>query len=85
MSAENNMYSNGPRAEPCGRPKGMTTQLLSSLWVSRAGSASDWCALQEALYKCIDRPTATSSRVFSTKPSYITSNALLRFVRRLSI
>jgi len=28
--------------------------LLSSLWVSHAGSASDWCALQEALYKCID-------------------------------
>src|SRR6218665_1737054 len=30
------------------------TILLSSLWVSRTGSASDWCALQEALYKCID-------------------------------
>ena len=28
--------------------------LLSSLWLSRTGSASDWCALQEALYKCID-------------------------------
>src|SRR6218665_2428354 len=28
--------------------------LLSSLWVSRTGSASDWCALQEALYKRID-------------------------------
>ena len=28
--------------------------LLSSLWVSRTGSVSDWCALQEALYKCID-------------------------------
>jgi len=28
--------------------------MLSSLWVSRTGSASDWCALQEALYKCID-------------------------------
>jgi len=28
--------------------------LLSSLWVSRTGSASDWCALREALYKCID-------------------------------
>ena len=28
--------------------------LLSSLWVSCTGSASDWCALQEALYKCID-------------------------------
>jgi len=25
---------------------------LSSLWVSRTGSASDRCALQEALYKC---------------------------------
>ena len=31
-----------------------TLLLLSSLWVSRTGSAGDWCALQEALYKCID-------------------------------
>src|SRR6218665_1118489 len=23
-------------------------------WVSRTGSTSDWCALQEALYKCRD-------------------------------
>src|SRR6218665_1192368 len=30
------------------------SRLLSSLWVSRTGSASDWCALQEALYKFID-------------------------------
>jgi len=30
---------------------------LSSLWVSRTGSASDWCALQETLHECIDRPT----------------------------
>src|SRR6218665_342602 len=28
--------------------------LLSSLWVSCTGSASDWCALQEQLYKCTD-------------------------------
>ena len=28
--------------------------LLSSLWFSRTGSASDWCELQEAQYKCID-------------------------------
>ena len=28
--------------------------LLSSLWVSCTGSTSDWCALQEALYKCIN-------------------------------
>ena len=27
---------------------------VSSLWVSRTGSASHWWALQEALYKCID-------------------------------
>ena len=26
----------------------------SPLWVSRTGNASDWCALQEALDKCID-------------------------------
>jgi len=30
------------------------SRLLSSLWVSRTGRASDWCAPQEALYKCID-------------------------------
>ena len=30
------------------------SRLLSSLCVSRTGSASDWCELQEALYKCID-------------------------------
>src|SRR6218665_1147072 len=30
------------------------SSLLSSLWVSRTGSASDWCALEDALYKCID-------------------------------
>ena len=30
------------------------SRLLSSLWLSRTGSASDWCALQEALYNCID-------------------------------
>jgi len=28
--------------------------LLSSLGVSRTGSASDWCKLQEALSKCIN-------------------------------
>jgi len=27
---------------------------LSFLWVSPTGSASDWCALQEVLYNCID-------------------------------
>src|ERR1043165_6588806 len=27
---------------------------LSFLWVFRTGSASDWCALREALYKLID-------------------------------
>jgi len=31
-----------------------TATLLSSLRVSRTGSAIDWCALQEELYKCID-------------------------------
>src|SRR6218665_575984 len=35
-------------------PLFILSRLLSSLWVSRTGSASDWCALQEALYKCID-------------------------------
>ena len=28
--------------------------ILSSLWVSCTGSPSDWCGLQETLYKCID-------------------------------
>jgi len=35
-------------------PLFILSKLLSSLFVSRTGSASDWCALQEALYKCID-------------------------------
>jgi len=35
------------------------SRLLSSLWVSCTGSASDWCALQEALYKCIDTYSTT--------------------------
>ena len=35
-------------------PLFVLSRLLSSLWVSHTGSASDWCAPQEALYKCID-------------------------------
>src|SRR6218665_307140 len=35
-------------------PLFILSRLISSLWVSRTGSASDWCALPEALYKCID-------------------------------
>src|SRR6218665_3645711 len=35
-------------------PLFVLSRLLSSFWVSRTGSASDWCALQEALYKFID-------------------------------
>ena len=35
-------------------PLFVLSTLLSSLWVSRTGSASDWCTLQEALYKCIN-------------------------------
>jgi len=30
------------------------SRLLSSLWVSHAGSASEWRVLREALYKCTD-------------------------------
>src|SRR6218665_2729217 len=37
-----------------GEPNTSFRSLKTSLWVSRTGSASDWCALQEALYKCID-------------------------------
>src|SRR6218665_1317404 len=29
------------------------TVCSSSLWVSRTGSVSDWCALQGSLYKCM--------------------------------
>src|SRR6218665_3462859 len=42
-------------------PLFILSRLLSSLWVSRSGSASDWCALQEALYKCIDTRSLTAS------------------------
>ncbi len=35
-------------------PLFVLSRLLASLWVSCTGRASDWCALQEALYKCID-------------------------------
>jgi len=35
-------------------PLFVLSRLLSSLWVSRTGSASDWFALQEAPYKCTD-------------------------------
>src|SRR6218665_986905 len=35
-------------------PLFVLSRLRSSLWVSRTRSASDWCALQEALHKCID-------------------------------
>src|SRR6218665_1657563 len=46
----------GPGAGSGGRMwrGGGCSSLLSTLWVSRTGSASDWCALQEALYKYID-------------------------------
>src|SRR6218665_576354 len=33
-------------------PNFVLSRLLSSLYVSRTGSASDWCTLQVALYKC---------------------------------
>ena len=35
-------------------PLFVLSRLLSSPWVSCTGSASDWCAKQEALYKSID-------------------------------
>ena len=35
-------------------PVFVLSRLPCSLWVSRTGSASGWCALQEALYKCIE-------------------------------
>src|SRR6218665_549707 len=39
--------------QPSASIRTLKTALFSSLWVSRTGSASDFCALQEALYKCI--------------------------------
>src|SRR6218665_2255593 len=46
--------------------KGLESLLLSSLWASRTGSASDWIALQEALYKCID--TIQYNTILSYRP-----------------
>src|SRR6218665_811003 len=40
--------------------------LLSFFWVSLTGSASDGCALQEALYKCIDTMQCISNLFFTT-------------------
>jgi len=38
------------------------SRLLSSLRVSRTGSDSDWCALQEALYSISVNPGELGSR-----------------------
>src|SRR6218665_2175647 len=40
--------------EPIAPFRSLNTTLSLSLWVSRTGSTSDWCALQEALYNRID-------------------------------
>ena len=42
---------------------------FSSLWVSRTESASDWGALQEAVYKCIYtiQPNTTLSSFYHMK------------------
>ena len=42
--------------------------MFYSLWVSRTGTASDWCALQEVLYKCIDtiQYNITNQAIIST-------------------
>jgi len=34
--------------------RSLKTAISLSLWISHTGSASDCCALQEVLYKCID-------------------------------
>src|SRR6218665_2233604 len=39
--------------QPSASIRTLKTALFSYLGVSRTGSASEWCALQEALYKCI--------------------------------
>ena len=55
------------------------SSLLSSLWVSRTGSASDWCALQEALYKCID----TIQYAISSTSGFCDKER--RYVKRLAL
>src|SRR6218665_4000733 len=42
---------------------------VSSLWVSRTGSASDWCAQQEPLYKCIDTIQNNNASMFLGDPN----------------
>src|SRR6218665_2534273 len=56
----------------------VTPLLLSSLWVSRTGSASDWCALQEALYKFIDTIQYNTS-LNTVRPRQQKVDALLNF------
>src|SRR6218665_874828 len=53
-------------------PLFVLSRLLSSLWVSRTGSASDWCALQEALYKC---------KIQYNTIQYNTSPSLMKFCK----
>jgi len=46
-------HTNSTTTEPSASFRSLK-RLFSSLWVSCTGSASDWCTLEEALYKCID-------------------------------
>src|SRR6218665_591986 len=50
------------------------SRLLSSLWVSRTGSASDSCALQEALYKCIDTIQYNNKTIGDTRSELLSIN-----------
>src|SRR6218665_1000912 len=55
------------------------SRLLSSLWVSRTGSASDWCALQEALYKFIDTIQYNIHRMHAYWPTGIQCTTYLLY------
>jgi len=47
------LQHNPPYWQVTQMPLFILLRLLSPLWVFRKGSASDWCALQEVLDKCI--------------------------------
>jgi len=55
---EKNYDGRGQRTKKSGTAEEeMTDIIFSFLWVSHTRSASDWCALQEALYKWIQYNT----------------------------
>ena len=57
-------------------PLFVLSKLLSSLWVSSTGSASVWCALQEALYKCIATIQYNKRKLNRLRTSTVTHSLL---------